>query len=120
MKEAAICFYPNLLAASFVDFAIDAGDFTEPGVALAMFHVENLIHGPVKVVRDVRHFLVELLPRIGSHGRQGYPGPDWPLPPSALPAPNTRPETISTSNSWPHAVHAMWCLGAPASSLILR
>ena len=85
----------------FIDFAVNAGNFTEPHMAFLVFHVENRVDGPVKVIRDVCDFLIKLITWIRSDRSPNYPGPDWPLPPSV----STAPVTISTSISWLHLPH---------------
>src|ERR1700742_309900 len=107
----------RLAATGFVDLAVDPRDLAQPDVTLFVLHVEDVAFGPVEVVRDVRDLLVELLTRVSSDRRQGYPGPDWPLPPSSV---ISAPVTMSTSISCWHLGHVMWCFGAPPSSLIFR
>src|SRR5688500_5102859 len=107
----------SLAAPCFVDLAVHPRDLAKPDVTFFVFHVEDVVEGPVKVVRDVRDFLVKLLARIGSDRRPGHPGPDWPLPPSSA---SNAPVTMSTSISCWHFGHWTWCFGAPPSSLILR
>ncbi len=82
-------------ATCFVDLAVDPRDLSKPDVPFFVFHVEDVVDRPVKVVRDVRDLLVELLARIGSDRRPGYPGPDWPLPPSVINAPVTMSTSIA-------------------------
>src|SRR5262249_47177221 len=106
-----------LATTRLVDLAVDARDLAKPDVTFFVFHVEDVVGRPVKVVRDVSNLLVQLLSRIGSDRRPGHPGPDWPLPPSAV---MSAPVTMSTSISCWHFGHWMWCFGAPPSSLILR
>ena len=104
-----------VLLAGGVDLAVDARDLAEPDVTLLVFHVEDGVLRPVKVIRDVRDLLVELLAGIGGDRRPDYPG-GRPSPPSVIGA----PLTMSTSNSWAHFGHVMWCFGVPCSSLIFR
>src|SRR4051812_42364257 len=82
--------------ARFVDLAVDARDLAKPRVALFVFHVEDVIDGPVEMVGDVTNLLVQLLARVCSDRRPGHPGPDWPLPPSSV---IKAPVTMSTSIS---------------------
>ena len=92
----------SLASSGFVDLAIDSRDFAKPHVTLFVFHVEDVVDGPVKVVRDVRHFLVKLLTRVRGDRRPVHPGPDWPLPPSSA---STAPVTMSMSISCWHFGH---------------
>jgi len=107
----------ELAPTGFVDLAIHARDLAKPDVTLFVFHVEDVVDGPVKVIGNVGNFLKQLLARVGSDRRPGYPGPDWPLPPSSV---ISAPVTMSTSISCWHFGHTTWCLGAPPSSLIFR
>jgi len=67
-----------------------------------VFHVEDVVDRPMKVVRDVSNLLIQLLARIGSDRRPGHPGPDWPLPPSSV---TIAPVTMSMSISCWHLGH---------------
>jgi hypothetical protein len=49
---------PSLPTTRFVDLAVDPRDLAKPDVSFFVFHVEDVVDGPVKVVRDVRDFLV--------------------------------------------------------------
>src|SRR5688572_28373929 len=116
MRKLLIAALPSYLApACFVDLAIHSRDLAKPDVTLFVFHVEGVVERPMKVVRDVRDLLIQLLARIGCDRRPGHPGPDWPLPPSSA---IKAPVTMSTSISCEHFGHVMWCLGVPPSSLI--
>src|SRR4029077_1930643 len=88
----------QVLSASsgFVDLAVDPRDLAEPDVTFFVFHIEDVIDGPVEVVGDVTNLLVQLLARVCSDRRPGHPGPDWPLPPSSV---IKAPVTMSTSIS---------------------
>ena len=66
---------------------------------------EDVVERPVKVVRDVRYLLVDLLQGVAR----------YPPAPAAPPSPPSR----STSNSVWHEGHLAWTFGAP-SSLIRR
>jgi hypothetical protein len=85
----------ELTPSCFVDLAVHSRDFTQPDVSFFVLHIEDVVDRPVKVVRDVSDLLVELLARVGCDRRPGYPGPDWPLPPSVIKAPVTMSTSIS-------------------------
>ena len=89
-------------ATCFVDLAVDPRDLSKPDVPFFVFHVEDVVDRPMKVVRDVRNLLVELLARVRSDRRPVHTGPDWPLPPSSV---SNAPVTMSTSISCWHFGH---------------
>ncbi len=49
------------LFARFVDLGVDLRDLPHPYLALFVFHVENIIKRPVKVIGDVCYLLVQPL-----------------------------------------------------------
>ena len=105
MRKLLIALLPlPLTAASFVDLAVHARDLTQPDVTFFVLHIEDVVERPMEVIRDVGDLLVELLARIGSDRRPGYPGPDWPLPPCSV---ISAPVTMSTSISCWHFGHVM-------------
>jgi len=67
-----------------------------------VFHVEDVVDRPMKVVRDVSNLLIQLFTWIRSDRRPVHPGPDWPLPPSSV---IKAPVTMSTSISCWHLGH---------------
>src|SRR6188508_1193461 len=87
---------PHLMSTCFVDLSVDASNLAKPDVTFFVFHVEDVVDRPMEVVSDVGNLLVQLLSRISSDRRPGYPGPDWPLPPSSV---IKAPVTMSTSIS---------------------
>src|ERR1700690_2574433 len=91
-----------LASTRFVDLAVDPRDLAKPDVTFFVFHVEDVVDGPMEVIRDVTNFLIELLARISSDRRPGYPGPAWPLPPSSV---IKAPVTMSTSIGCWHFGH---------------
>src|SRR5207302_3467692 len=47
-----------------VDAPVDLGDLLDPRVALLVLHREDVVHAPVKVVRDVGYLAGELVQRV--------------------------------------------------------
>src|SRR5262245_18095666 len=104
--------------ARLVDLLVDASDLAKPHVPLLVLHVEDVVEGPVKVVRDVRDLLVKLLARVRGDRPRGHPWPAWPSPPSSSGV-MTAPVAMSISISRLQPGQLTLCLGAP-SSLIFR
>ena len=50
-----------LLFARSVDLGIDFRDLLDPDLSLPVFHLKDLVRGPVKMVGDVSYLLVEPL-----------------------------------------------------------
>jgi hypothetical protein len=44
-----------------IDLGVDSRDLLDPDLSLPMFHLEDFIRGPVKVVSDVSYLLVKSL-----------------------------------------------------------
>jgi hypothetical protein len=51
----------GLAHATLINLFIDLRDFANPDLAFLVFHREDVIDRPVKVVSDVGHLLVDLL-----------------------------------------------------------
>ena len=96
MRMPAIGDYGSSTPAGIVDLTIDSRDFSEPDMTFFVFHIEDVVDGPMEVISDVAHFLIQLFTWVCSDRRPGYPGPDWPLPPSSV---IKAPVTMSTSIS---------------------
>ena len=74
---------------------VDPRDLIDEAVPVRVLQVEDLVHGPVKVVGDVRDLLEEAVGRV----RQDSPGE---APP------------ISTLNSWRQAGHVTEARDVPS------
>jgi len=46
---------------------VDAGDLLDPVAPVAVLHAQNLLHGPVEVIRDVGYLLLELLEGVADY-----------------------------------------------------
>ena len=89
----------NSTHTTLVYLPVDLGDLTNPDLPLPVFHVEDIVDGPMEVVGDVGYLLVDLFQGVAQY------------PPKPVP--------ISTSNSCLQAGQLTWMVDAP-SSLILR
>src|SRR5439155_17780386 len=79
-----------------VDAPVDLGDLLDPHVALLVLHREDVVHAPVKVVRDVCYFAGELVQRV------------------AYDSPNTVPPVpLSTWRSWAQLWHLATTYAVP-------
>jgi len=85
-------------AACFVDLFIDTGNLSKPYVPLLMFHVEDIVKRPMKVVCNISDLLMELLFGIRGDCPPLHPWPGGLAPPSSLSIPRVCPVTMSTSN----------------------
>src|SRR3954470_2907402 len=81
-----------------VDALVDLGDLLDPHVALLVFHLEDVVHAPVKMVRDIGYLAGDLFQRV------------------AYDSPNAvAPDPMSTWNSWPQLGHLAPTLAVPLS-----
>src|SRR3954449_13559872 len=85
-----------------VDALVDLGDLLDPHVALLVLHLEDVVHAPVKVIRDVGYLAGHLVQRVAYDS------------PSAV-----APVPMSTWNSCPQLGHFAPTLAVPLS-LICR
>ena len=85
----------RLSAAVLVNFFVDGRYLTHPGLPLFVFHLQNIVQGPMEMVGDVRYLLVKAIQGVA----QDSPG----APP------------IVTSWEWPHSGHVMGTLLVPSS-----
>src|SRR2546423_5134398 len=85
-----------------VDAPVDLGDLLDPHVALLVLHLQDVVHAPVKVVRDVGYLAGKFVQRVAYDS------------PSAV-----APVPMSTWNSWPQPGHFAPTLAVPLS-LICR
>lgn len=61
-----------------VDLLVDLGDLLDPYLALPVFHVQDLVRGPVEVVCDVSYLLVQLVQGVA------YDSPTLNSPPRSI------------------------------------
>src|ERR1700693_3869355 len=85
-----------------VDPLVDLGDLLDPHVPLLVLHRQDVVHAPVKVVRDVGYLAGDLVQRVA-----------YDSPRAVAPVP------MSTWNSWPQPGHLAPTLAVPLS-LICR
>src|SRR3954454_15905372 len=85
-----------------VDALVDLGDLLDPHVALLVLHLEDVVHAPVKMVRDIGYLAGDLVQRVAYDS------------PSAV-----APVPMSTWNSCPQLGHLAPTLAVPLS-LICR
>src|ERR1700730_2615715 len=83
---------------SLVDLPVDLADLPDPHVALLVLHLEDVVHRPVKVIRDVGYLAGELVQRVAYDS------------PSAV-----APVPMSTWKSWPQPGHFAVTFAVPLS-----